>query len=66
MTGTDPRGQAVVKVLTEEGGAPGSSLHSWRCNYPDQYGPCTCLAVTAALILAALDASPAPGQDTDR
>lgn len=22
----------------------GSSIHSWRCEYPDRYGACTCFA----------------------
>jgi hypothetical protein len=50
---------AVVKVLLDEGGAPGHSLHSWRCEYPARYGLCTCLEQTAVLILEAL-ASIAP------
>jgi hypothetical protein len=44
----------IVKVLTDEGGAPGNSLHSWRCEYPDRYGECDCLTGTAESILAAL------------
>lgn len=46
---------AIVKVLTDEGGVPGHDLHSWRCSYPEQFGPCTCLADVADLILGAIE-----------
>ena len=45
----------VAEALNEEGAAPGSSLHSWRCEYPDRYGPCTCVDETARAVLDALD-----------
>lgn len=45
----------VVKVLVDEGGTPGSSLHSWRCEHPDRYGPCNCLEQTAEEIVKALE-----------
>lgn len=48
---------AVVKALHDEGAAPGSSIHSWRCEYPDAYGPCDCLSETARVILDALNAT---------
>jgi len=51
----------VVRVLRAEGGDPGNSLHSWRCEYPDHYGKCDCLEQTADEILAALRALPADG-----
>lgn len=51
----EERVAAVVKVLTDNGGAPGNSLHSWRCEYPERYGKCDCLEQTAAEIIAALD-----------
>ena len=45
----------VAEALIAEGAAPGSSLHSWRCEYPDQYGECDCVAETARAVLDALD-----------
>jgi hypothetical protein len=56
----------IVKVLTDEGGAPGNSLHSWRCEYPDRYGECDCLTQTAESILAALDEIQAMDMDQPR
>lgn len=44
----------VVQVINEEGGEPGNGLHSWRCEYPDRYGKCDCVELTAQMILAAL------------
>ena len=32
--------------MISEGGGPGNSIHSWRCEYPDRYGPCDCVAET--------------------
>lgn len=43
-----------MQALRAEGGDPGSSIHGWRCAYPDRYGPCDCLAESAAGILAAI------------
>jgi hypothetical protein len=54
MTG-DPRVEAAAKALTAEGAAPGSSIHSWRCEYPDRYGECGCVHETAGIVLAAAD-----------
>ena len=42
---------AVRLDLLTEGAAPGSSLHSWRCEYPDQYGECDCVSVTARSVV---------------
>jgi hypothetical protein len=50
----DPVVEAIVKIIEDEGGGPGSSLHSWRCSYPDRYGQCDCIEVTAGQILDAL------------
>jgi hypothetical protein len=36
----------LAESLISEGGGPGDSLHSWRCEYPDRYGPCDCVAET--------------------
>ena len=44
----------VAKVINDEGGAPGNSLHSWRCEYPDRYGACGCVDQTAQMILDAI------------
>lgn len=46
------RVEALAKVLIEEGAGVGSSIHGWRCEYPDRYGPCACVDETAAAILA--------------
>ena len=46
--------ELATKALTDEGGAPGNSLHGWRCSYPDRYGPCNCVKVTVEVILAAV------------
>lgn len=45
--------RTIVRILRAEGGAPGESLHSWRCEYPG-FGPCTCLDRVADRILRAL------------
>lgn len=47
---------AVTLALLAEGAGPGSSLHSWRCEYPDRYGPCDCVGETASEVLAAVAA----------
>lgn len=31
-----------------------SSIHDWRCEHPDRYGPCTCFADTVDHVLAAI------------
>lgn len=48
--------EVVERVLLDEGAAPGSSIHSWRCEHPDRYGDCTCVAEIAQEIAAALTA----------
>ena len=50
---SDEARQAAAKALLDEGGGPGNGLHSWRCEYPDRYGPCDCVQEVADLILAA-------------
>jgi hypothetical protein len=47
--------RAAVKVLNDGGGQPGSGLHSWRCEHPDRYGPCTCVAEVASDVVAAVE-----------
>lgn len=49
--------EVIAEALLAEGAAPGSSLHSWRCEYPDRYGECDCVPQTAKEILAALKAA---------
>lgn len=46
----------VKEFLRYEGGEPGCSMHSWRCEHPDRYGPCTCLEDVSTQLLAALRA----------
>jgi hypothetical protein len=46
--------ERVVRVINREGGEPGNSIHSWRCEYPDRYGKCDCVEQIAMMILAAL------------
>jgi hypothetical protein len=46
----------VAQVILEYGGS--DSLHSWRCKYPERYGPCSCIEETARAILAALTGVP--------
>ena len=46
--------ELVAKVLIQEGAAPGNSLHGWRCEYPERYGPCDCVKQTAQRIVSTL------------
>lgn len=52
----------IARVLSENGvGGVDASLHSWRCGYPDIYGPCTCTdELVNDLARAALAAMPQP------
>lgn len=43
--------KTVVRVLAEEGGSPGNSVHSWRCEQPARFGDCDCLRYIAIRIL---------------
>lgn len=49
---SDEARKAAAKALLDEGGGPGNSFHSWRCEYPDRYGPCDCVQEVADSILA--------------
>ena len=41
--------ERIERVLRENDvGEVGGYLHSWRCSYPEQYGPCACLAELVA------------------
>lgn len=44
MSTDDAAVEAVMRVLTEWGAAePGADgIHSWRCSYPERFGPCSC------------------------
>jgi hypothetical protein len=45
MIFTDDHRAELEAVLNREGCAPGSSLHSWRCEDKDRYPePCDCVA----------------------
>ena len=41
--------EIIAEVLRAEG-----EIHSWRCDYPKTYGPCTCFAKMAEIIVEAL------------
>lgn len=54
---TAPTAEDVIRdVLLDYGASPGGSLHSWRCEHPDRYGPCTCVAEVVAAVVAAIRA----------
>lgn len=55
----------ISEVIKSEGGAPESSIHSWRCSYPDKYGPCSCVEEMAEIIIEVLRPPPPPGQPGD-
>lgn len=78
MSVSDKAVDAAAKALTDEGGGPGYSIHSWRCDHPDRFGECDCVRETARIMLAAaapfIGAAPdlchnghrfEPGEDTD-
>jgi hypothetical protein len=48
--------EVITTAISDEGGRPGSSIHSWRCEY-DRYGPCDCVAFVANEVVAALTAA---------
>lgn len=33
----------VERTFVEYGDEAGRGIHSWRCEYPDRYGPCDCV-----------------------
>ena len=48
--------EALAVEAASQGMGPGSSIHGWRCEYPDRYGPCDCLAeVTTDLATVAVE-----------
>ena len=47
--------KAGTEVLIAQGGAPGASIHSWRCEDRESYPePCTCAEDVVTDILALL------------
>ena len=57
IVGTDAAEAMVVAaaVLVEYGlDRQGGSPHSWRCEYPDRYGPCDCACELAEALVGAL------------
>lgn len=44
----------VAEIILAEGGGPGNSIHGWRCEYPERYGPCDCVQELAVLIVDGL------------
>lgn len=45
---------AATAALNREGGEPGNSIHSWRCEDTDRHPqPCDCARVTARIMLEA-------------
>lgn len=51
---SDPILDAALAELRANGAEQCSSIHSWRCDYPDRYGPCNCMRETAEDVLAAV------------
>lgn len=52
-------GAAIERALRENGLSDqpdkyDSSIHSWRCEHPDRYGPCTCFAELVTDLAAGL------------
>ena len=60
-TGHDKAVEWMSERLIEEGAGVGGGFHGWRCEYPDIYGECDCVAESARDILAALRAALAAG-----
>lgn len=60
--------QAVERVLRENGLTDrpdqcDGSIHSWRCEYPDRYGPCGCFAELTDDLVGVLAGRPASTED---
>lgn len=63
MTATEAQVAAAMEALISEGGSPGNSIHSWRCEHPDMYGSCDCAAEAAkAIANAVVAAGPDPAK----
>jgi hypothetical protein len=48
---TDEAVEAAAQTINDEGGQPGHSIHSWRCEHPDRYGECDCVRQIARAVL---------------
>lgn len=47
--------KAVSLALIANGiGSTTDEMHSWRCNYPERYGPCRCLAEAVTDVVEAV------------
>jgi hypothetical protein len=44
--------KVTARALLDEGGGVGNSIHSWRCEYPGEYGPCDCVDEAAAEVVS--------------
>lgn len=58
MSAPETRADMLRRVLAENGvlkQAP-DGIHSWRCEYPSRYGPCSCRDDLVADIESELDA----------
>jgi len=51
---SDPVVEAAAAELLASGAGAGSSIHGWRCEYPDRYGECDCVQETARDIVTAV------------
>ena len=56
MTAPVPPPEAV-EAATEALREQGDPIHSWRCAYPDRYGPCDCIEEAGRDIAAAVVAA---------
>jgi hypothetical protein len=36
--------ETITRVLVENGVSGNLDMHSWRCQYPERYGECDCVA----------------------
>ncbi len=48
--------ETVTRVLAENGVEGNYEMHSWRCNYPDRYGPCDCVETLIDELVEAIEA----------
>ena len=56
--------EALMQVLRENDVLSLDGIHSWRCQYPDEYGPCQCAdQVTDAILEAGFRLIPSEPDD---
>lgn len=58
---TDDLTERITRVLEGQGLTPhpdkyDSSIHGWRCEHPDIYGPCSCFEELVAAIIPIVEA----------